>query len=490
MYLTEIFVYQFMINALIQSAPAVLLLVDAQGLVSHIYITQHSEQKVKYLVNRRFLKLLRFVFTSDNARAIVQVFEQCVRTKQACTIPQLDHISTRRLAEYLQFNFIPFLENDSVIVHIRNITESVLMKEEFTSMSEQYEAVNRELYAAIHNLDFHLMDIEQAHKKIAALYRITSVLQKTTVNEQEVLSEILDGIIREMDLTQVSILLLDEQTQELTMAAHRGGLGFDLRVPLGQGVTGYAALHRELVYVENVKTDPRYISFEYDETVSELAIPLVADDRVLGVLNVETTSERALQAYDIDLLRSLASQIAMTIAHASHVAEVEKQAITDGLTGLYNYRYFRGVLEQEFKRAMRYERPLAMLMLDIDYFKNYNDTNGHLPGDAVLQTIAALLKEGSRDVDVVVRYGGEEFAILLPETSIEDAHALAERLRINIAEYPFENRHLQPSGRVTVSIGISGYPHDAGSFIELMKFADIALYSAKHASRNCTRIYQ
>jgi diguanylate cyclase (GGDEF)-like protein len=179
----------------------------------------------------------------------------------------------------------------------------------------------------------------------------------------------------------------------------------------------------------------------------------------------------------------------MTIAHANHVMTMKTEASTDGLTGLYNYRYFINVLQQEFKRALRYNRPLALLMIDIDFFKHYNDTNGHLAGDNTLQTVAAIIKESCRDVDIVVRYGGEEFAVLLPETTAMEAKEIAERIRKNVEEYPFPNGNLQPNGQLTISIGISGFHDEAYSYIELVEFADIALYDAKRSSRNCTCIY-
>jgi diguanylate cyclase (GGDEF)-like protein len=259
-----------------------------------------------------------------------------------------------------------------------------------------------------------------------------------------------------------------------------------LQVALGEGIAGLSALQRELIYVDNLKHDAR---FAEDIDAGEVSIPLIIDDKLFGVLLIEIANGRILQSYDLDLLRSLASQIAMTIAHANQVMTMKTEASTDGLTGLYNYRYFINVLQQEFKRALRYTRPLALLMIDIDYFKHYNDTNGHLAGDNTLQTVAALIKECCRDVDIVVRYGGEEFAVLLPETSAQEAKDIAERIRKNIECYPFPNGNLQPNGKLTISIGISGFPDDAYSYIELVEFADIALYAAKRSSRNCTCIY-
>lgn len=486
--MSETFILMAMIDAVTNTFPSALVAIDSEANISQVFVSKHPAYRLKNIVGKKFCKILRGLFGAQTADTIYAAYIQCINSRQPVQIPKMAHINARNMTEYYYWNFSYLPENNNVIFCVKNITETALIEEEFMCMSEQHESVNRELCVAMSNLDFHLMDIEQAHKKIAALYRITAVIQKT-VNIQEVLNEILDGITRELGFNDVSILLLDEETQELEVTAYRGRQNYAMNIPLGKGVTGYAAVKRELVYVENVNEDQRYIPAGNTACISEVAIPLIIDDKVLGVLNVETTNERILQPYDLDLLRSLGSQIAMTIAHANYVANVERQAVTDGLTGLFNYRYFRAMLEQEFKRAVRYKRPLSMLMIDIDYFKHYNDTNGHRMGDEVLYVVATLLKQACRDVDFLVRYGGEEFAILLPETTVDEAYAVAERIRSSIAEHPFPNGPSQPGGKLTVSIGISGYPGDAHSNIELVDYADAALYSAKRLSRNRICLY-
>jgi diguanylate cyclase (GGDEF)-like protein len=473
-----------MLTTVLDATTSSVVVVNDSGKIAHIYQSKAFLHKTQHFFGKAFSRILAMILSAENAHNILTALDTCLTSGQSIQIPKIEHTTSRSLSKYIACHFTAQPEDKSVIICFRDITESILMEEEFFSISEQYESVNRELCIAVSNLDFHLMDIEQAHKKIAALYQITSIVQKT-VDEQEVFNDILDGIARELDFNNVSILLFDEERQKLIVKAYRGH-NSTAQVAIGEGIAGLAALQRELIYVDNLQHDAR---FSEDIDAGKVAIPLIIDDKLFGVLLIEITNGRILQSYDLDLLRSLASQIAMTIAHANQVMTMKTEASTDGLTGLYNYRYFINVLQQEFKRALRYNRPLALLMIDIDYFKHYNDTNGHLAGDNTLQTVAALIKEGCRDVDIVVRYGGEEFAVLLPETTIIEAKDIAERMRKNIEEYPFPNGNLQPNGKLTISIGISGFPENAYSYIELVEFADIALYGAKRSSRNCTCLY-
>lgn len=163
---------------------------------------------------------------------------------------------------------------------------------------------------------------------------------------------------------------------------------------------------------------------------------------------------------------------------------LQRLAITDGLTGLYNYRYFWEQLYQEVNRAKRHNLRVSLLMLDIDFFKHYNDTHGHPAGDDVLVTIAKLLKDNIRNIDIPARYGGEEFSIILVETDKQAAHFVAEKIRALIEEYPFQYEDGQPNARLTVSIGVSTYPEDGDSAEALINKADQRLYRAKQEGKN------
>jgi diguanylate cyclase (GGDEF)-like protein len=156
----------------------------------------------------------------------------------------------------------------------------------------------------------------------------------------------------------------------------------------------------------------------------------------------------------------------------------------DGLTGLYNHRYFQEILSAEFTRAVCYNQYFSVAFLDLDHFKHYNDTNGHQQGDQLLRTLAKILKSCLRETDFLARYGGEEFTIILPSTTRGEALAVAEKIRGRVERYPFKGRETQPNGCVTISVGISTFPDDGKDNASLMETADQALYEAKESGRN------
>ena len=156
----------------------------------------------------------------------------------------------------------------------------------------------------------------------------------------------------------------------------------------------------------------------------------------------------------------------------------------DGLTGLYNHRHFQEILHAELTRAMRYKQYFSVAFLDLDRFKQYNDSNGHQKGDQLLRTLAKVLASCLRESDFLARYGGEEFTIILPSTSRGEALAVAEKIRGRVERYPFKGRETQPNGSVTISIGVATFPEDGKDNASLMEKADQALYEAKDSGRN------
>ncbi len=171
-------------------------------------------------------------------------------------------------------------------------------------------------------------------------------------------------------------------------------------------------------------------------------------------------------------------------------ARLTDMANRDGLTGLYNHRYFREMIEQELSRSRRHDRSFSVLFIDIDHFKQYNDTYGHLAGDELLKTLARILQERCRSSTVAARYGGEEFVLLAPETDAAGAHQFAEILRDAVERYPFPGRETQPLGAVTLSLGLATFPQDGQDTTSLIDHADKALYISKHNGRNAVTSWE
>jgi diguanylate cyclase (GGDEF)-like protein len=215
---------------------------------------------------------------------------------------------------------------------------------------------------------------------------------------------------------------------------------------------------------------------------SAIVAPLILKDRVLGALALESPERVAFNEGDLRLLVSFAATATNAIQNAHLHSEVQQLAVTDPLTGLYNRRGFFELGEREVARAHRYGRPLAAIMMDIDLFKQVNDSYGHSIGDQVLRNVANLSVNNLRKIDILGRYGGDEFAVLLPESDLDAALKVAERIRKS------QENFLMPIGhhlvRVTVSLGIANGTRAVGNLESILKRADMAMYSAKQTGRN------
>ncbi len=199
--------------------------------------------------------------------------------------------------------------------------------------------------------------------------------------------------------------------------------------------------------------------------------------------------KQSYEKQDLEQISILANIIAISITNATLYREVEQLSYTDGMTELHNFRYFDLRLHEEVIRHKRNKTGLSLLILDVDNFKNFNDTMGHPAGDEVLRKLAKILRETVRENDIVARYGGEEFAVILPQVEKEGALILAERIRENIEKTYFEHEEIQPQGKVTVSIGGANLPDDADDYQTLVNRADMALYKAKNTGRNRVVIF-
>lgn len=245
----------------------------------------------------------------------------------------------------------------------------------------------------------------------------------------------------------------------------------------GEGIAGKVFKSMKPMIVNSTEQDETYAERELSNVNSILCIPLIASDEAIGVINITNKSgEQEFSSEDLELLSALGNQAAVAINNAT----LYEMAITDELTKIFIRRYFNVKLDGEIKRARRYGGQLSLAIMDLDYFKSVNDTYGHQAGDVVLYTIAQLIKNSCREIDVPSRYGGEEFAVVMPETDIEGAKILAERVRAAVAAIKIEEVPRQ----LTISIGIASFPDDGKDMKSLIAAADAALYAAKNGGRN------
>jgi diguanylate cyclase (GGDEF)-like protein len=212
------------------------------------------------------------------------------------------------------------------------------------------------------------------------------------------------------------------------------------------------------------------------ESKSVLCIPIAYGETLLGVLNVESEKEDAFSPEDPLIMNTLADLLATALHNSFVFQKLQQQSITDGLTGIKTRRFFWEALSSEWKRASRSGRPFSVVLIDLDKFKEVNDTLGHLEGDLVLARVARLLEQKCRQSNVVARYGGDEFIILMPETGVEQAQILAERLRLWIATDPMLSEH-----HITGSFGVASFPVHGFSVEDLIRVADAGMYVSKHA---------
>jgi diguanylate cyclase (GGDEF)-like protein len=286
-------------------------------------------------------------------------------------------------------------------------------------------------------------------------------------------------------------LLVDPDVGLLTIAKAAGeGMGCcrERKIGMGEGIAGRAAQRRQPVLVEEIGLrGAESIVPELPDTLnprSVIAVPLLSRGRVIGVVEVvDTQTRRQLHAADARLLSLLLEPAAVAIDNAMLLRKSEELSITDDLTRLHNSRFLNITLRREVERSKRYRTPVSLIFLDLDGFKNVNDQHGHLFGSRTLVEVGAVIKETVRTIDVVCRFGGDEFTVILPQTGPEGAYTIAERVRQHIAETVF----LKSCGlavHITASLGIASFPDHGRTKDDLLARADQAMYAVKGSGKN------
>jgi len=317
------------------------------------------------------------------------------------------------------------------------------------------------------------------HRLLDLSTTLLAALDQTTVFRE------VTGMLKEIvDYDAMDIRLVEEESRELVCIYSRDEKAeqmLSFRMSLDEGVSGWVARHNQAQLVNDMVHDPRMAHVpgtEEEEPQASIIVPLSVRGKITGVLRLDRMDGRVFEGHELESTMLFANMAAIAIQNARIYEELERQAISDGLTGIHNHRHFHETLSAEVRRAERYGETFCLLMMDLDHFKAVNDTIGHQKGDEVLRAVSDVLRACSRESDYLARYGGDEFAIILPRTLLDEARTLAERIRAAVADSGHDTL------RVTISIGVAAFPESAVDSDGVLGAADAALLLAKSHGRD------
>lgn len=332
-----------------------------------------------------------------------------------------------------------------------------------------------------------MLVLKNLHEEL--IVKVTNLVN-STLSLKEVLQNTTTAVVEYLGLDSNAVFLLDKETEILQLVSCNA---FECEedyekifMKIGEGAPGKIAAERKPIYVRNLQTDPliHEDARKLHRAKSTIGYPLICKEELLGVIAFDADIIREFTDKEKAIFQNIASQVALAIYNAQLFSSLEHLAITDGLTGLYNHRYFHDRLEEEIERTLRGGKAFSLLICDVDYFKKYNDTFGHLSGDTFLKRIAKIIEQSARRPDVVARYGGEEFAVILVDCEIREAEVIAQRIRQAVEKIGVD---ANANPIVTISIGVSSF---TGKEIkeQIIESADKALYKAKKYGRNRVEI--
>lgn len=332
---------------------------------------------------------------------------------------------------------------------------------------------------AIQNARLYSLERQRARQ----LEAINTIAQQSTavMDLEELLSRVCSIIQHAFQIPHAALLLREEG--DLVMRANHGTL--TPCFPAGGRVSGLKEPWSKVIatnetVIEHDLRNTEEAARLFKECASRLSIPLVSFGQTLGVLTLHSSDPGVFRGRELQPLESVADICANSIQNAHYIDRVKQLAYLDGLTGIFNRRFFEMRINEEIERSRRYGTGMAVIIADIDHFKRLNDEFGHLLGDEVLRQVSSILHQQVRKIDVVCRYGGEEFAILLTQTTVEQAVSIAEKLRRQVQEWQFPG----VPRPITVSAGVAAFPTHGRSRDEVVRAADRGLYAAKQEGRN------
>jgi diguanylate cyclase (GGDEF)-like protein len=336
-------------------------------------------------------------------------------------------------------------------------------------------------------LTIHISELRESREELKrALTRFGETL-RSTHDLERMLQVVLETSADTLRAQRGALMWMTPARDALVLSVGRGVDGDDYELLVGEGVTGYVAESGNPVRLPDGDGAPQRSPNEPSFRTS-LSVPVFSQERVIAVLNLYDKEEGLnFTEADMGTLLSLADQAGVAIENVLLHREAQRLSITDGLTGIWNHRYFQMQFDQEMERSARFRRPFSIIVIDIDNFKTFNDTYGHLRGDSVLIELARRMRLAVRDIDVLARYGGEEFVLILPETDAVGGMRTAEKIRSVIAETAFgEDEPIN----VTVSVGVACFPQHGADRTTLLKASDKAMYEAKARGKNRVVLFE
>jgi len=328
-------------------------------------------------------------------------------------------------------------------------------------------------------------ELEKSQAQIETIYETSRTLGER-LNLDEVVGEIQNIVQKILGYRFFSIFILSNQNTLSLLGEIKEGERIKYSEPKTERLKGILrgiVSTGKLLRIFDVTKDPNFET-NPEGIRSYMAASMISRGKVIGVMDARSTRMGAFLEQDEKIFSILAGSAALAVENALLHQKTQELTIVDELTDLYNFRYFSNKLRAEIRRAERYHLPLSLIMIDIDWFKRCNDNYGHLFGNRVLQEMASRIKESVRDVDVVCRYGGEEFAVILPQTQKAGAQMIGERIRRRVESAEFVSEVKESKVKITVSSGVASYPENGKTTKELIEKVDRALYLAKGRGKN------
>jgi diguanylate cyclase (GGDEF)-like protein len=380
------------------------------------------------------------------------------------------------------FKFEELFARINNMLRIKNLQDSIQAKsDELNEANLQINHLNRNLTNTNRELKKRVYDLHNIFEisfKVMGQTEVDSLVNTALLNALGIFTS-----------KSAMLLLLDPDDPETYRVKDSRGFfspNIDqFSISREDKIIKYLEFVSKPIQIKDVLYEFESIKTILEELEIKIMAPMFQEEEVLGIFCLGPNVSG--QEYPIDVMEIMGimtNMLSVALQNARNFEQIKALSYTDEMTGLHNYRFFTMRLKEELARARRNNASLSLLILDVDFFKNYNDTLGHPAGDEILRQLSVILKSSIRDNDIVARYGGEEFAVILPSTDENGAVILAERIREKVEDFKFPKQNIQPQGNLTISIGIAIFPDNAINLDDIIVAADRALYFAKESGRN------